>query len=250
MSARRELILSKLKAFAIHLAVSAGVIAVYLYLVFFVWYPSPYYMIEKVWEIIRIVLSVDIFIGPLLTLVVYRVGKASLKFDLSAIIVLQLVALVWGITVTYQQRPVYAVMLEDIISVVSASEVDLDAVTDPALKNSIWSGPKLVFVDTPYSAKEYVRIGKENLAAGISFSHYTQYYKSFSENKELLFKRAIDIHQRMREFADLKGQVMERVKKHGGILDDYVFMLVEGRVALGFLMLRREDAQVVDALLD
>ena len=250
MSVRHDLIISKLKAFAIHLSGSVTIIMGYLLLVFLVWYPYPYFMIEKVWDVIRIVVGVDVFVGPLLTLIVYRVGKASLKFDLSAIIVVQLAALLWGVSVTYNQRPVYTAIVNDMFTVVSASEVDLDSVTDPALKSSFWSGPKLVYVDLPYTNEEYVRRGKENLASGQQFANYSQYYKPFDDYKDVLFEGAIDIHQRMREFADLKHDVNALVKEHGGTLDDYAFMSVEGRVALGFLMLRRDNGRVVDALLD
>jgi len=250
MSARHELMISKLKAFSVHLCISVAIIAIYLMLVFMVWYPYPYFMIEKVWDVIRIVVSVDVFIGPLLTLVVYRAGKASLKFDLSVIIVLQLIALLWGVSVTYNQRPVYSVLVEDIFSVVTASEIDLDSVVQPGLKNSSWSGPKLIYLETPYSNEEYVQKAQENLASGQKFAYYTQFYKPFAAQKELLFKRAVDIRQRMKEFPELDSDVSKLVKKHGGKLDDYVFMSVEGRVALGFLMLRRDDGQAIDALLD
>jgi len=250
MSARHELMVSKLKAFSVHLGISAAIIAVYLMLVFMVWYPYPYFMIEKVWDVIRIVVSVDIFIGPLLTLVVYRVGKASLKFDLSAIVVVQLIALLWGVSVTYNQRPVYSVLVNDIFSVVSASEIDLGSVSDPVLKNSPWAGPRLVYLDVPYTNEEYVKQGKENLATGQKFAYYTQFYRPFVTQKDVLFERAVDIRQRMKEFADLDQDVSALVKKHGGSLDDYVFMSVEGRVALGFLVLRREDGQVVDAMVE
>lgn len=250
MSERHALMISKIKAFAVHLVISSVVIAVYLVFVFYIWYPAPYYLIERVWEIIRIVISVDIFLGPLLTLVVYRAGKASLKFDLSAIVALQLVALLWGCAVTFQQRPVYNAFVGNIFTVVSASEIDLHSVKDPNLKNSIWSGPHLVYVDLPYDDAEYIRRGDENLSTGMSFAQYTQFYRPLAAHKAALLGNAIDIQQRMREFSDLDADVHARVKKHGGSLSDYVFMSIEGRTSFGFLMLRRVDLEVVDVLLD
>ena len=77
LSEHRQLFLSKLKAFSIHLSASASVISIYLLIVFLVWYPHPYYLIEKVWDVIRIVIGVDVFIGPLLTFVVYKAGKTA-----------------------------------------------------------------------------------------------------------------------------------------------------------------------------
>jgi len=252
VSDRRELMLSKLKAFAVHLGGSVAVISLYLLLVFLVWYPYPYYNIEKVWDVIRVVIGVDVFIGPLLTIVVYRAGKPSLKFDLTAIIIIQLAALLWGISVTYSQRPVYTALVSDnaVFSVVSASEVDSTVVHDPTLKPSLWSGPHLVYVDLPYDEQEYVRLGKENLKSGRSFAQYSQYYKSILAYKGVVIQRAVDIRKRMATFAELKPRVKATLDRNGGKLDDYLFIPVEGRVSIGFLVLRRDDLHVVDAILE
>ena len=250
LSEHRQLYLSKFKAFSIHLFISALVISVYLLLVFLVWYPSPYYMIEKVWDVISIVVGVFVLTGPLLTFIVYKAGKATLKLDLSIIVAIQLSAFLWGVSLTYHQRPVYTAIVEGVFRVVSASEVDVDAVGDPALKSSVWSGPKLVYVDLPYSDEEFLRIGKENLSTGQQFAFYTQYYRPFMDYREMLYERAIDIRQRMSEFADLDRDVKALVKRYGGTLDDYVFMSVEGRVTFGFLVLRRDTGEVVTAMVD
>jgi len=252
MTDKRELMLSKLRAFAVHLCGSIVVITVYLLLVFLVWYPYPYFAIEKVWEVIRIVIGVDIFIGPLLTLVVYRAGKASLKFDLAAIIAVQLAALIWGATVTYTQRPAYTALVSDneIFKVVSASEVDTRALVDPALDISPWSGPRMVYVDLPYDKEEYVRLGKENLKNGHEFAQYTQFYRPIESHKQEVLKQGIDIRKRMAEFPELRAMVEASVDRHGGKLEDYLFVSVEGRVSMGLLMLRRDDLQIVDALLE
>jgi hypothetical protein len=44
-------------------------------------------------------------LGPLLTLLVFKSGKPSLKFDLSGIVLLQLGALLYGGTLIDQHRP-------------------------------------------------------------------------------------------------------------------------------------------------
>lgn len=252
MAERQELMLSKLKAFAVHLCGSIAVITLYLLLVFLIWYPYPYYNIEKVWDVIRVVIGVDVFIGPLLTLVVYRAGKPSLKFDLSVIIVVQLTALLWGVSVTYSQRPVYTALVNDsaVFSIVSASEVDTSAVSDPALKTSPWSGPHLVYVDLPYDKKEYVRLGKENLENGRGFAEYSQFYQPILPYKDVVIQQAVDIRERMAAYADLKIEVKACLDRNGGGLDDYLFIPVEGRVSIGFLVLRRDDLQVVDAIVE
>lgn len=252
MTDRRALMLSKLKAFAVHLSGSVAIITLYLLLVFLVWYPYPYYNIEKVWDVIRVVIGVDVFIGPLLTLVVYRVGKPSLKFDLTVIIIVQLSALLWGVSVTYSQRPVYTALVKDnaVLSVVSASEVDTSVMKDPQLKPSPWTGPRLVYVDLPYNEQEYVRLGKQNLKNGRSFAQYSQFYRPIRPYREALVGQAVNIRKRMAAFADLKPKIRASLDRNGGKLDDYLFIPVEGRVSIGFLVLRRADLQVVDAILE
>lgn len=59
---------TKLYAFATHLAASLAVVGVYLLLVYFVWYPAPYYELEQVIYVVAILAGVDVVIGPLLTL--------------------------------------------------------------------------------------------------------------------------------------------------------------------------------------
>jgi hypothetical protein len=49
------------------------------------------------WEGLRIVIAVDLVLGPLLTLVVYKAGKSSLTFDLSCIAIFQIACLGGGV---------------------------------------------------------------------------------------------------------------------------------------------------------
>lgn len=74
--------MTRLRAFAIHLiAKSAGIILALLGLMHWVWYPAPYFEINGGWHVWRILAGVDVVLGPLLTLIVFKSGKPSLKFD-------------------------------------------------------------------------------------------------------------------------------------------------------------------------
>jgi hypothetical protein len=68
--------------------------------------------------------GVDVVLGPLLTLIVYKHGKKTLKFDLTVIALLQLSALMYGLYAVWQSRPVYLVASEQSIELVFANEVD------------------------------------------------------------------------------------------------------------------------------
>lgn len=241
---------AKLNAFAIHFLGSSLVISLYLCLVFLVWYPYPFYELEQVWDVIRIVVGVDLILGPLLTLIVFKPGKVSLKFDLSVIIGVQIAALLWGMTVTYQQRPVYVALVNDIFAIVTPSNINTAKLRDKSLATTTWRNPQLVYVNLPYDDAEYTVRGKENLKTGDSFAYYIEYYEPFAKHKERLFERAIDIRERMAIFPDIKRRVEQIVREQGGSVDDYVFMAIEGRSQFGILVIQRATSQVVDLIVE
>ena len=87
----------RLKFFFSHLLISFFIALVVVGLVFFVWYPSPLATAVGVTHIFLMMLAIDVIVGPLLGLLVYKEGKKTLKFDLGVIIVLQISALGYGI---------------------------------------------------------------------------------------------------------------------------------------------------------
>ena len=60
--------MTKLRAFAIHLTASAIVVLAFLGVMFFVWYPTPYFETDGGWTVLRILAGVHVVLGPLLTL--------------------------------------------------------------------------------------------------------------------------------------------------------------------------------------
>lgn len=87
----------RLKFFLGHLSISFFIALLVVSLVFFIWYPSPLANAVGVTHIFLMLLAIDVIIGPLLGLLVYKERKKSLKFDLSVIIIIQIAALCYGI---------------------------------------------------------------------------------------------------------------------------------------------------------
>ena len=86
--------MTKIKAALIHLFISIIVIGLFFAMVYFIWYPKPFFDISGVIEPFKLLIFVDVIVGPLLTLIVYKKGKKNLKLDISIIAVFQLVALI------------------------------------------------------------------------------------------------------------------------------------------------------------
>ena len=116
---------SRVQAFFTHLALSAVVALCAVGLVFFVWYPSPLHKAAGVTEIFLLLLSIDIVLGPLITAITYKPTPHFLKFDLPIIVLLQVIALSYGVHTMFQGRPAYLVFNRGSFSIVR--ELDVDA---------------------------------------------------------------------------------------------------------------------------
>ena len=124
----------KLIAFLIHLTISTAIIGVVFALIFFFWYPPPYFEANGAWSVISVLVMVDLVMGPVLTLVLFKKGKPGLILDLCIIAAVQLTALIYGINVVYGERPYYLVFAVDRFEVVGKIEIDADKIKYPDLK--------------------------------------------------------------------------------------------------------------------
>ena len=120
--------MTKIRAAGVHLLLSAIVVSVIFAIIFFVWYPAPTFQIAGALEIVFILIGVDLVLGPLLTLIVYKQGKKSLKFDLSVIALIQLSALIYGSYTLYLERPYYMVFAVDRFNIVSEQDIDKSSI--------------------------------------------------------------------------------------------------------------------------
>ncbi|MDM1246083.1 hypothetical protein HX005_01525 [Acinetobacter sp. R933-2] len=99
----------RIKLFFGHLCVSIILALVCFILVYIFWHPFPLAKAIGVTHIFIMMLCIDTVLGPLLTLIVAKKGKKTLKFDLVIIFILQISALVYGVYNISISRPVYIV---------------------------------------------------------------------------------------------------------------------------------------------
>lgn len=112
----------RLLCFGSHLFVSFIIALLSLCVVFLLWYPSPLDTALGVADIFLLLLCIDVIVGPLLTLLVAKQGKKTLKMDLFTIGALQLAALSYGLYIVAQGRPVWIVYDNNRFEVVQAYE--------------------------------------------------------------------------------------------------------------------------------
>ncbi len=115
----------RLAASGIHFAISLVVALLAALLVFGLWYPYPYREISGGRELFFIVVTVDVILGPLITLAVFNRTKpwSVLRRDLVVVALLQLLALGYGLWTVMVARPVHLVFEYDRFRVVHAIDV-------------------------------------------------------------------------------------------------------------------------------
>lgn len=188
---------TRLQAAGVHLLLSAAIAAVALALMLLVWYPHPLFVAAGGNDLLFLLVGVDVIIGPLITLIIFKAGKKGLKFDLVAIGVLQLAALVYGVGIVYLARPAFIVFVKDRFEVVTAAELEpenLAAAQDPRFSRAPMTGPVWVYGAFPTSVEERQRM-VELALAGLDLQHFPRYYRPYEGGVQDILARASTVER-------------------------------------------------------
>ena len=115
--------MSRFKAAGLHFLISLIVVSTIIILMLNLWYPDSYFKLMGGKNLVYLISGVDVFLGPLLTLAVFKAGKKGLKFDLACISLLQIAAMSYGLFVMIQARPVFIVFNKDAFFVASVVDI-------------------------------------------------------------------------------------------------------------------------------
>lgn len=187
----------RILAFLIHLTISLLVALGIVALVYLVWYPQPLAKAMGVTDIFLIMLAVDVLLGSVLTLIVYKEGKKSLKFDLAVIVIIQLSALIYGLFVIVQGRPVWLVFNADRFDAIAYQEIDNRKIEQAKLmyQKPSWSSPKIVAAILPADIEQRNDITLEAVFAGIDIAHRPNLYVPLSQEKANMQKKQLSLSE-------------------------------------------------------
>ena len=222
--------MTRFRAFAIHLTASATIFLVFLGIMFFVWYPAPYFEIDGGWKVLRILAGVDVVLGPLLTLIVFKPGKPSLKFDMSCIVLLQLGALLYGGTIIYQQRPAFVVFGVDRFTSIPAAEVEFDKLNHPELKRVAGIGPLLAQTRPPDDPKVLQELLFSIVLEGQKDLEFrAELYEPYRPDLTHLRSRSLDLDKIAALDGNAKTLIEAFAAQHGGQLKNYLYLPLKGK---------------------
>jgi len=180
--------MSRFKAFAIHLGISAGIACLVIAVMLLLWYAPPFFSALGGRHILLILLGVDVTLGPLITLLIFnpRKNRRALTFDLSVIAMLQAAALVYGMSVLFEARPVFVVYSKGSFDLVTAnllSKADLAKAKYPKYRSLPVTGPIFVYTEMPADVKEHNEVVFAAFA-GKDLPQFPQYYMPYSEHEK------------------------------------------------------------------
>jgi hypothetical protein len=227
-------------AFGAHLALSALVAATVIGLVMWLWYPAPYFSAMGGETLLRLLIGVDVTLGPVITLIIFDTTKPRLRQDLAVVAALQVAALAYGTYVMFQARPVYSVFVKDRFEVVAANDVDPGSLdkAPPPFQALPLDGPRIVAANPPADADEAVTIALSAARGGPDVAHLPHLYAPYAQ-------AAGSVAKASRPLVSLSQKGLESARA----VNDFVRENGNGERTLGYLPVKgrnRDFAAVVD----
>lgn len=245
-------VLSRWQAAGLHLTASFGLALLAGLLIFGVWYPQPYTAAAGADRLVMLLIGIDLALGPLLTLIVYKHGKKGMAFDIAFIATVQLAALVYGLNVISESRPVFVVVTKDMTYLTMASSVsdeDLAAASDPAFKFRSWTGPVQAAAPPPVDLDARNALLESGLA-GKDIDRLPKYFRPMGTDGLELIATATPL-QRLAAIAESKAAVEAFVARVALPIGDLRVQALRGRdperdQAIVYALGRAEPVGVID----
>jgi len=215
----------------LHFIISSVIALLCAVLVFFVWYPYPYYDLSGGKDLFILLVSVDVISGPLITLIVYdpKKSRTKLLFDLCVVFIIQLAALGYGLFNMALARPILVAFERDQFRVVTLSDInndDMRYAPKELSESSLLGGPKLAVVNVPeFTDKNYLESVLLSIE-GLYPAFRPRLWLSYEQQKSQAIRKA-------KLISDLKNKVPDQVDLIEGVIRESGFSECE----LGYLPL-------------
>lgn len=233
--------LNRYQASLTHLIISALVIGCFFSVVFFIWYPNPYFSIEDTLNIMVILFTVDVVLGPLLTFVVFKSGKPGLKSDLSIIAAIQIFALLYGGSIIYTERPYFIAFDYKQFFVVRASDTQhMDLSTVDAKINHRQAGPTYIYAQIPAG------LTREEQILFKAFLRPKQ-YREMKNHIDDNFEQSLNLDTLAEHSPENKILIDDFRTRYSDIpVESFAFYPLHGKIRHVVLVINRKNDEVID----
>lgn len=239
---------NRLRASGIHLCISLAVASMAALLVFVAWYPYPYREISGGRELFFILVSVDVVLGPLITLSIFNPTKPRrvLVRDLSIIGLIQLAALAYGLWTVFVARPVHLVFEFDRFRVVHVVDVppELLELAPPGLQKLPLFGQPVLAVRQFKDAQEQFDATMAALQ-GLQLGARPDLWEPYADARMRVLLAASPAERLKERFPDQAELIDEAIAQSGMSVDSLVWLPMVGRDSFWTVLLDSSTAEVV-----
>lgn len=249
---KKLLTLNRFQAGGLHLLGSVIVAALATWLVFGVWYPGILADLGGVWSVFLILLGVDVTLGPLVTLIVFDTRKKELRRDLLIVVVMQLLALGYGMHTVFSGRPAYLVFNSGQFDLVYVSDIAPQSLSDAAGTTygtlPVW-GPAFVGAPMPKDPKVAAQIVADAIMGKDDIQFLPKYYQPLESVRFDLATSVLELETLSSANPDKSNDIkalIERYSEGGSSTVGYVPVKAGGETAIA--LIHRSTGTVVDML--
>lgn len=218
----------RLKAFGWHLLASAIVLVIIVGGLYVGWYRWPGWYLADATQVARMLVGVDLMVGPLLTLVIANPTKSfrELARDVSVIAAVQLIALGYGSWSLWNGRPLYYAFSEDVLQLVQAYDIsstqsEIGDEANPQLAPHWYSLPRWIWAPLPPVGAERDKIIQAATSGGDDVIAMPSHYKVWSDGLSTLrsqLKKVDDV----KYFSGNEKKRLRDLMKRGGFAVDQI----------------------------
>lgn len=177
-----------------HLFFSGLLLVISLIFIYCIWYASPLYIAQGVNHIYFMVIGIDIIIGPLLTLILYKKDRKKFIFDIVIVLIIQISFYIYGLMVIEKGRVFWIVFVVDDIELVTSADVGHQEIPNNykvgVFDKSMWVAA--VYSDDP-KIKQNQR--EDEMFNGVSLATRSETYQSLYKQKVKILKKLKSLNE-------------------------------------------------------
>jgi hypothetical protein len=240
----------RIKAFVVHLAISLLLLAGILYVVVFIWYPPPFFAADGGWQGVKIMIGVDLVLGPLLTLAVYNPGKGMdrLRRDLIIIAIIQISALTAGAWVVADQRTRIVAFADSRFVSMTEIQIEESGVSEAVLETLRGQRPPMAYVRLPENEAERSRFIMSTMGGKPLFKHGDRYEPLTFENRMRIVAKGFDLSRVAQVIPELAPEIDTFLEKIGRSAEEVSALPLYCRYEVLTLVMDRASGEILDTL--
>lgn len=234
--------MTRIKAASSHLMLSVFIFSIVVFVLIYVWYPSPHFAASGGWQGLKIAAAVDLVLGPLLTLIIFDMTKAKNKLiaDLVVIASLQFVALAWGVNTIYSQRPFAIVYWESAFYTVPASALTKQNIKREDLNKFSEQTPALIYAQKPDTVSGLTKMAEMTTKQQIPPHHQIELYRPLKQYFSVLTDQQVDIGKIIANDANIKAKLNAILAANKRKIADYYYFSLRSKYRYIILLFNQQ----------